>query len=584
MEDIKNVHLDRSGKLSQKGVILTDVINRYAYANIPVDYWWREMDNFQGDQSLVDVYEDYKADIKGSYNAGKSYCFAGGHGKGKMQDLETEFPTPDRGFIKLKHLKEGDLLFDENGDVCTITKLHPIDYSPDSYRITFDDGEYINACSDHLWLTHTRNDRKNSILYREYRRTKRRSLNIKHKPYLESNAPYPDPIVKTTKQILETLNVGGKQGILNHSIPCCMPLKYGEKKLTIPPYILGCWLGDGTSKAPNITTADEELLLHIKEFGYNCYQIKSTIKDDNKASTFRIGEIGVFRNQLKDLGVFDNKHIPDIYMQSSVQQRLELLQGLMDTDGSCYESGRIEYCSVLPALAKNVNELALSLGLKSSIKRNKSYLNKIKCKDRYRITFTTDTPVFKLSRKLKNIRVNGAQITRTTHRFIKSVEKISPVPMRCITVNSPSHLYLVTRSCIATHNTYSACCILKRVLETGKYNGLYVNLTDIVNLMASSSVEDKEEKSFARKYLLNIDFLVIDEFDSRFMGTSDNAIDLFGRMLEPILRSRIQNSLPTILCTNNTNPDELFNNALRNSFKSLMKKIKLVPVLGKDHR
>jgi len=131
--------------------------------------------------------------------------------------------------------------------------------------------------------------------------------------------------------------------------------------------------------------------------------------------------------------------------------------------------------------------------------------------------------------------------------------------------------------------TLTSACILKRAVETGKYTALYVNLTDIINLMASSSSVDQEIKSEARRLLLSVDFLVIDEFDPRFMST-DNATDLFGRLFEPVLRSRIQNQLPTILCTNSTEPDSFFNGALKQSFKSLMKKIETVNVLGVDFR
>lgn len=76
---------------------------------------------------------------------------------GRMLSLETDIPTPT-GFIKLKDLKEGDDLFDENGNICQVTKLHPIDLTPDSYKVTFDDGATIDACADHLWLTHTTNE------------------------------------------------------------------------------------------------------------------------------------------------------------------------------------------------------------------------------------------------------------------------------------------------------------------------------------------------------------------------------------------------------------------------------------------
>lgn len=130
--------------------------------------------------------------------------------------------------------------------------------------------------------------------------------------------------------------------------------------------------------------------------------------------------------------------------------------------------------------------------------------------------------------------------------------------------------------------TMTSTCILKKVIETGLYSTLYVNLTDIISVLSSSDVSS-QSKSEAKRVLHNSDFLVIDEFDSRFMG-SDNAVDLFGRTLEPIVRGRIQNKLPTILCTNNTDPTELFNGQLKQSFKSLMKKMKIISVLGTDHR
>jgi DNA replication protein DnaC len=140
-----------------------------------------------------------------------------------------------------------------------------------------------------------------------------------------------------------------------------------------------------------------------------------------------------------------------------------------------------------------------------------------------------------------------------------------------------------TRICFAGQygigKTMICACILKRVVETGRYSALYVNLTDIVNLLTSQS-SDKLE---ARKMLLSVDFLVVDEFDNRFMGT-ENAADLFGRMLEPVLRSRIQNQLPLFLCTNSPNVAASFTGSLRASIESLMKTVRIVPVLDKDHR
>ena len=137
------------------------------------------------------------------------------------------------------------------------------------------------------------------------------------------------------------------------------------------------------------------------------------------------------------------------------------------------------------------------------------------------------------------------------------------------------------KSCFAgSHGvgkTYTCACILKRVAESGKYNALYVNLTDIINVLLS------ENKEVGRRLLLERDFLVIDEFDSRFMGTSNSA-DLFGRIIEPVIRTRIQNRLPLLICTNSPDLTEGFSGPLQASIKSLMKVVKLTPALGKDYR
>lgn len=98
--------------------------------------------------------------------------------------------------------------------------------------------------------------------------------------------------------------------------------------------------------------------------------------------------------------------------------------------------------------------------------------------------------------------------------------------------------------------------------------------------MTSSNTDKKE---CARNQLTTTDVLVIDEFDSRFFG-SDNASDLYGRLFEPTLRSRLQNKLPTILCSNNIDVTAGFHGALKESIGSLLKLVKVVPVLGKDFR
>jgi len=483
---------------------------------------------------------------------------------GKQLSLDTELPTPN-GFIRLADLKEGDQLFDENGNVCNVVKLHPINLSPESYEVQFDDGTKVEACAEHLWSTW---DRKTRL---KYSKTKKDSLG---------------PQVRNTKEILNSLRVNSNN-TANHSIPCSKPVNYSKKDLPIDPYVLGVWLGDGTSREGSIECADKFILEEIERAGYSIHLHKSSIRE-SKSCRYGIGDkidngrgskIRVLMKQLKELNLINNKHIPEIYLHSSIEQRLSLLQGLMDTDGCCFK-GAMEYCSVNQQLAYGVLELINSLGIKANCKKNKTFLKGKQCKDRYRISFTTTTPVFRLERKLKNIVKEKTQICRTTHRYIVSIKPIDPKPMRCLTVDSPSHLFLITRSFVATHNTMVSTCILKKAVNKG-YSGLYTTLSDIVSTLTQA---DGEDKFLSRRELCMVDYLVIDEFDPRFMS-SENAADLYARTLETIFRTRSQNKLPTIMCTNSPNVVESFSGSLKASIGSLMSGyLKIVPVLGEDFR
>lgn len=372
--------------------------------------------------------------------------------RGRMLNLETELPTPT-GFIKLKDLREGDELFDDKGNVCKCIKLHPIHKSPESYKVTFDDGTTIDACADHLWMTYTKKDRniEGRNNYKLKRRAIRREQGKEYKPFLERNSTL-QPTIKTTKEILETLKHGKEY---NHSIPVIPYADYSEKELPIDPYILGIWLGDGASIGGLITSADPEIFEgyehNLVPSSLNVYNEKAFSKDGySKSNNYRIPGL---TTKLRKLGLIQNKHIPDIYLCSSYEQRLALLQGLMDTDGCCYKDGRCEFVQIVDRenLVFQVKELISSLGIKCRINRKVSLRYNKRYKDKYQLIFTTTKPVFRLNRKLEKQIKNIT--TKQSHRFIRSIDPIEPVSMRCITVDNPSHLYLVTRSYIATHNT-----------------------------------------------------------------------------------------------------------------------------------
>ena len=128
--------------------------------------------------------------------------------------------------------------------------------------------------------------------------------------------------------------------------------------------------------------------------------------------------------------------------------------------------------------------------------------------------------------------------------------------------------------------TFSVTCILKKANQKG-YTCLYTTLSDIVNVLTQAN---GEEKFLARRELAMVDFLVIDEFDSRFMP-SENAADLYARSLENVFRTRSQNKLPTLMCTNSPNIVESFNGPLKASIDSLLKGyLKIFPVFGDDFR
>ncbi|CAB4196522.1 DnaC DNA replication protein [uncultured Caudovirales phage] len=128
--------------------------------------------------------------------------------------------------------------------------------------------------------------------------------------------------------------------------------------------------------------------------------------------------------------------------------------------------------------------------------------------------------------------------------------------------------------------SFCVTSILKKACQKG-FSTLYSDLSSIVNVLTMASSEDK---FLARRELTLVDFLVIDEFDSRFMP-SDNAADLYARSLESVFRTRSQNKLPTLMCTNSPNVVESFNGPLKSSIDSLMKGyLKMFVVTGDDFR
>lgn len=179
--------------------------------------------------------------------------------------------------------------------------------------------------------------------------------------------------------------------------------------------------------------------------------------------------------KLRNLGVLRNKHIPAPYLRASIEQRQALLHGLFDTDGY-YDprTGSAEFCSINKRLAEEARELCLTLGFKAVIYEGRATLDGRDCGPKFRVCFTAHVPLFRLPRKLSLQRKAGKQAERARRRYIVAVEPVASVPVRCITVDSPSRLYLAGRAMIPTHNTRSGSgWVHERALD---YAGRWVAL------------------------------------------------------------------------------------------------------------
>ena len=172
---------------------------------------------------------------------------------------------------------------------------------------------------------------------------------------------------------------------------------------------------------------------------------------------------GSFTGALRELGVLSDKHVPASYLRGSEAQRRALLAGLLDTDGTVNRGGSVQFTVTSRRLAEGFRELVISLGYRCSWSekpvRGRSPASSVA----YTITFTTEDDVFRLERKrLTHKDRRPARTTpRTSQRFITAVRAVPSVPVRCVEVDSPRHLYLASRAMIPTHNSTLALDIAR---------------------------------------------------------------------------------------------------------------------------
>lgn len=352
-------------------------------------------------------------------------------GAGKAQPLYSKVLTPD-GFIQMGDVKVGTKIIAGNGETANVIGVYP-QGKRDIYEITFDDSSKCRCSDNHLWTVQTIEDRKNK---------KQRTIQ--------------------TIDMMENLWRGKQR---NYSISY-VPKINMQKKPKIDPYLLGFLLGDGcfTKKNISFATADKEIVDRLKKslpFGHTIVQDAKYNYRIKSNSGGGAGNKGELRSLLEQLGLFGkyskNKFIPSEYLLLSYEDRLELLRGLLDSDGDISKNGyAISFTSKSNLLANDVKELVHSLGGYANITpKNSSYKNKngdvVNCGIVYTVVIQfnhgKENPFF-VKRKAK--RFYGKK--KTTKRFIDKIEYIGKEECQCIMIDNSCHLY-ITDDYIVTHNT-----------------------------------------------------------------------------------------------------------------------------------
>lgn len=343
--------------------------------------------------------------------------------------LDTEIPTIN-GWSTMGELKVGDIIFDRLGNPTTVINKSSIHLNP-CYKITFDNGDSIIADHEHKWR-----------------------ISFKKNYKKKGETDFYSHAVMTTEEIAEYLNKINEEGNKNtYTIPKILnpePLNLPDRELPIDPYVLGAWLGDGSKDCGIITqAAGSPLWDEIRKRGFEIGE-NSQHSSDREGTEMRT--VYGLRTILKSIGLLKNKHIPDIYQRASYKQRLDLLRGLMDTDGYYHPKRKRYVMSTGQEWQRDdFVKLLSTFGIKSTV-----FEVTKKCNGKSFIAWDVcfSTSLFNpfLIRN-QDINLESAKMDKRTFRNIDKVEKVETVPTQCIEVNSPTHTFLCTRKMIVTHNT-----------------------------------------------------------------------------------------------------------------------------------
>ncbi|OOC56185.1 MULTISPECIES: replicative DNA helicase [Nocardiopsis] len=400
------------------------------------------------DGSLTGVptgFADFDA-LTNGLHPGQMVIIAARPAVGKALALDTPLPTTG-GWTTMGEVEVGTELIAADGTPTRVVAATDVMTDRPCFEIEFDDGTTVVADAEHQWFTHTRASR------RAAREAEARGV-----------APKVLPEVRTTREIARTLRLETADRRPNHSVGNAAAIELPERDLPLPPYFLGAWLGDGASAAARITSKDPEVLLNIEAEGLVTKPVGSTemtygvfLAEEDTAPTARdcVGRHGSVQALLRTAGVLGNKHIPQEYLRASIAQRRSLLAGLVDTDGTVDAGGSVQFAVTDERLANDFRELAHSLGYRTGMSTRRVSGRTEASSTCYTVTFGSAREVFRIERKQRAHRERGGSrgYARIGSRFVTDVRPVESVPVRCVQVDHPDHLFLATRSMIPTHNS-----------------------------------------------------------------------------------------------------------------------------------
>ena len=405
-----------------------------------------------GTEALVTLYHEacgatgpdqrhraWTAFLRATMKARMTHVLCGEVGSGKAQPDESPVLTPT-GFRPIGDLSVGDFVTAPDGTATRVSGIYPQGEKL-IHKVTFSDGRTVECCDDHLWKVWYLGEDCRRGLSREGWR------------------------VAPLSQIREWMKSRAKAvRLLAVPLVDTFVINLPPQDLPIAPYALGALLGDGCLTAPTtvkISSIDDHILYRVIEDlpEYELSQVPG------KPCVYRLRQkIRTLANPLKkalaELGIrglwSHEKFVPEIYKQGSLEQRLAVLQGLMDTDGSVGNGTHASFSSTSERLARDVQELCWSFGAITKIKEWQTYFTgtdgeKKAGKKSWRVSIVHQdiSQFFSLPRKLKECTHKVMQ-----HRLrIVSIEPVGMKHARCIRVDHPDHLY-VTNNYVVTHNTF----------------------------------------------------------------------------------------------------------------------------------